>query len=359
MQFANFDYDIGYTQFLDQHGHIRQSLPDFAGDRAHLLSLYRYLVLTRVFDKKAVSLQRTGKLGTYASAYGQEAIGVGIGDAMRREDVLLPAYREYGAQIQRGVALSDILLYWGGDERGMCYAVPVQDFPICVPVASQAPHAVGVAYAMQYRKEPRVAVCVLGDGATSKGDFYEALNAAGVWGLPLVCVINNNQWAISVPRSAQSRAETLAQKAIAAGIAGEQVDGNDVIAVRDRIGRALDKARRGDGPTLLEALTYRLCDHTTADDARRYRSAEEVETQLQYDPIKRMRCLLESEYGWREGDDQNLHAQCLALVDEEVEKYLNTPPQPPASMFDFLYEKLPKAYAQQRAEVSREGGSDA
>ena len=352
-------FDIHYTQFLDHHGEVIQELPEFARDPQHLILLYRTMVLTRVFDKKAISLQRTGKLGTYASSLGQEAVSVGTGDAMRVEDVLLPAYREYGAQLLRGVAVSDILLYWGGDERGMCYAGPLQDFPICVPVASHAPHAVGVAYAMQYRNEDRVAVCALGDGATSKGDFYAALNAAGVWQLPVVFVVNNNQWAISIPRHAQSHAETLAQKAVSAGIDGEQVDGNDVIAVRHRVSVALDKARHGNGPSLIEALSYRMSDHTTADDASRYRSDEELQQQWQFDPIERLRILLTQEHHWQDEDEQQLQAQCSALVEEEIQRYLNTPPQPPESMFDYLYEKLPRALRAQRQQVAHRGKAGA
>ena len=189
------------------------------------------MVLTRVFDKKAIALQRTGKMGTYPSSLGQEAISVAIGSVMQKDDVLFPYYREYGAQFLRGVTMTEIFQYWGGDERGMDYKGPQKDFPICVPIATHAPHAVGVAYAMKLRKEPRVAVFVCGDGATSKGDFYEAMNAAGLWKLPVVFVVNNNQWAISVRREIQTGCQTIAQKAIAAGFDGEQVDGNDIVAV--------------------------------------------------------------------------------------------------------------------------------
>ena len=193
---------------------------------------------------------------------------VGVARAMRAEDVLLPSFREPGAQLWRGVSLVELLLYWGGDERGSDFAGRAADFPVCVPIGSQAPHATGAALAFKLRREPRVAVCVSATAPPRTGDFYEAMNLAGVWRLPVVFVINNNQWAISVPRSAQTAAETLAQKAIAAGIPGEQVDGNDVIAVR-HAGRARDARARGRrGPSVVEALTYRMSDHTTADDAR-------------------------------------------------------------------------------------------
>src|SRR5205807_2980200 len=180
-----------------------------------------------------------GRLGTYAVALGQEAVAVGIASAMRPQDLLLPSYRDNAALLWRGVKMEEILLYWGGDERGNISSGPAHDFPYCIPVGSQAPHAAGVAYAMKLRKEPRVAVCLFGDGAMSKGDVWEAMNFAGVHKLPVVFVINNNQWAISVPLKLQTASETLAQKAIAAGFAGEQVDGNDVIAVHAALADAI------------------------------------------------------------------------------------------------------------------------
>ena len=269
-------FEIDHTQFLDPQGEAVKALPPFAADTAALVAMYRAMVLTRAFDAKAIALQRTGKIGTFASALGQEAVGVGVASAMEGDDVLVPSYRDHAAQFVRGVSMVESLLYWGGDERGSNFAGPRQDLANCVPIGTQVPHAAGAAYAFKLRREPRVAVCLLGDGGTSRGDFYEAMNMAGVWRLPLVIVINNNQWAISVPRHLQSAAQTLAQKAIAAGVEGRQVDGNDVIAVRQIVGQALDKARSGGGPTLVEAMTYRLGDHTTADDASRYRDAESV-----------------------------------------------------------------------------------
>jgi pyruvate dehydrogenase E1 component alpha subunit len=349
-------FQIRYTRFLDPAGEPAGALPAFARDPAALIPLYRAMVLTRAFDAKAVALQRTGQLGTYASSLGQEAIGVAVGSAMRAEDVLLPSYREYGAQLWRGVRMEDLLLYWGGDERGNDFAGPRRDFPICVPVGSHACHAVGVAAAMKLKREARVAVCVLGDGATSKGDFYESLNLAGVWRLPVVFVVNNNQWAISVPRARQTAAETLAQKAIAAGIPGEQVDGNDVIAVRHAVAQALDRARAGQGATLIEALTYRLCDHTTADDASRYRPEEEVSRHWAEEPIARLRSYLVQRGAWNKADEEALIADCHEKVEAAVAAYQATPPQPPEAMFDTLYATLPPALAAQRREAVERGG---
>lgn len=352
-------FEIHYFQYLDHNGQVTQDLPEFAQDPTSLIRHYRTMVLTRVFDTKAIALQRTGKLGTYASSLGQEAIGAVLGAMMQSEDVLLTSYREYAAQFQRGVRMVDILRYWGGDERGSDYSGPREDFPICVPVASHACHAVGVASAFKLRHQPRVAVCVLGDGATSKADFYESINLAGAWQLPTVFIINNNQWAISVPRSAQSGTETLAQKALAAGFEGIQVDGNDVIALQDVIGDAIDKARDHNTPTLIEALTYRLCDHTTADDASRYRSEEEMQQAEQREPIARLRKYLMQTGVWAEADEKALYTECSAEVEAAVDEYLSTPLQPPEAMFDYLYATLPLALVEQREEVKTLGETDA
>jgi 2-oxoisovalerate dehydrogenase E1 component alpha subunit len=268
--------------------------------------------------------------------------------------VLLPSVREHGAQLWRGVRLAEVLAYWGGDERGSYFMGPREDFPICVPVGMQASHAVGVALAFKLRDEPRVAVCVFGDGATSKGDVYEAMNLAGVWRLPVVFVVNNNEWAISVPRRAQTAAETLAQKAIAAGIPGEQVDGNDVIAVRAVLERALARARRDATPSLVEALTYRLSDHTTADDARRYRDDAEVSERWKAEPLARLRSFLTQRGWWTKADEERLHQECAAEVDAGVEAYLAAPPAPPTDIIDHVFAELPEAMARQRAALLAE-----
>ena len=345
-------FNIQYHQILDYQGCLITALvPEIANNKQRLIKLYQAMVSTRLFDKKAISLQRRGQLGTYASSLGQEAIGAAIGSIMQDDDVLFHAYREYAALFLRGVKMSEILLYWGGNEQGMNFQQACHDFPLCVPIASQAPHAVGAAYAMQLRKQKRVAVCVLGDGATSKGDFYEAINAAGTWNLPIVFVINNNRWAISLPQNKQTHAQTLAQKAIAAGIAGEQVDGNDVIALYSRIEKAIAKARSTAGPTVIEALTYRLCDHTTADDASRYRSPEELQEHWMYEPIIRLKHYLSQQGYWSETDENLLQEQTQAKVDIAVDEYLNTPAQPPESMFDYLYATLPDTLVQQRRSV--------
>jgi pyruvate dehydrogenase E1 component alpha subunit len=342
-------FEIHHSRFLDEHGKAVQPLPPFARDAKQLVALYRWMVLMRAYDTKAIALQRTGQLGTFASLLGKEAVEAGVGSAMAQEDVFLMTYRENGTQLMRGVTLKELFLYWGGDERGCDYSGPRRDFPICITIAAHATHAVGVAYAMKLKREPRVAVCALGDGATSKGDFYEALNAAGAWTLPVVFVVNDNQWAISVPRSRQSAAQTLAQKAIAAGIEGTQVDGNDVIAVRNAMDLALAKARSGGGPTLIEALTYRLADHTTADDASRYRSPDELAAAWKLEPLLRLRTYLVENGAWNKAKEDALLKECNEQVQAAAQAYLDTPPPTAEQMFDHLYAVLPATLQKQRA----------
>jgi pyruvate dehydrogenase E1 component alpha subunit len=344
-------FEIPYFQYLNEASKPNEELPKFAQDPAQLIQLYRKMVLIRVFDAKSIALQRTGKLGTYPSTRGQEATFVGMGAALAKEDVFVPYYRDFGTLIQRGAKLSDFLLYWGGDERGNSFGNNSIDFPFSVPVGSQPLHASGIATAFKIRKEKRAVLAVCGDGATSQGDFYEAMNVAGVWKLPVVFVVSNNQWAISVPLSQQTATQTIAQKAIAAGIEGEQVDGNDVIAVRYRVEEALKKAREKNEPALLEILSYRQSDHTTADDASRYEPKGLREKEWVKEPIGRLRHYLENVNAWSAQDEETLQAEAAAEVDKAVAEYLETKAQPPESMFDYLYAELPAIYAAQREDV--------
>ena len=347
------EFNIRYQQLLDAEGQPTGPLPDFARDPAQLHEMYRVMTLCRLFDTKAINLQRTGKLGTYAPCTGHEATHVGVGAAMHAEDVLCPVYREYGTQLWRGVTLAEIFIYWGGDERGTNFAGPREDFPWCVPIASQCPHAAGVAMAFKLRGQPRCAVAYIGDGGTSQGAFYEAMNLAGAQALPVVFVIVNNGWAISIPVAEQTAAQTLAQKAIAAGIPGVQVDGNDVIGVRDVMQAALARARAGEGPTVVEALTYRLSDHTTADDATRYRPAGELDAAWHLEPLLRLRRYMESLGCWDEGRERALREDCAAQIDAAVLAYQANPKASSDSMFDHLFATLPEQLIEQRETARR------
>jgi 2-oxoisovalerate dehydrogenase E1 component alpha subunit len=348
-------FEIPYYQVLNEEGKLIGDLPDFAKDTHHLLRLYRIMLLNRLFDLKAIALTRTGKLGTYPSVRGQEAMFTGMGDAMEKSDVLVPYYRDVASLIQRGVKLKEILLYWGGDERGNAFECGSQDFPYSVPIGTQLLHAAGIATAFQIRGEKRAVLATCGDGGTSQGDFYEAMNVAGVWKLPVVFVICNNQWAISVPRSAQTASKTLAQKAIAAGIAGEQVDGNDVIAVRQRVFEGLKKAREMHEPVLIEMLSYRHTDHTTADDASRYEPKNQREDEWKKEPISRLYAYLTSLGVWSQEQDKILHDECQAEVEQTVQEYLGTPTVSPEVMMSYLYATLPDVYIAQRDRLKNKG----
>ena len=284
----------------------------------------------------------------------QEAISVGIGSAMHKEDVFCPYYREIGAQFWRGVKMEEILDYWGGNEEGSNFDNPdvAADFPCCVPIASQTLHAVGVASAMKYRNQRRGVVTIVGDGGTSRGDFYEALNVAGVWRLPVVFVVNNNNWAISVNSKNQTAAKTFAQKGIAGGVPGVRVDGNDFLVTRDAVEKALQKAYTGNGPTVVEMLTYRMCDHTTADDASRYRSESELEKNKELDPLIRAKVFLEKHHGFTKEQDDAIYAECNAQIATSVDTYLNRDARSATQMFDYLYANLPQAYSEQKEEIA-------
>lgn len=342
-------FEIDYLQFIGPDKTATQKLPPFASD-AELLRLYRAMALVRALDIKTVNLQRTGQMGTYPSCRGQEAVGIGAGDAMHKSDVFVPYYRDQGILLMRESGIHNYLSYWSGDERGTQYDAPhcAQDFPTCVPIGTQTLHACGVAFAIKYRKEKRAVVTCIGEGGTSEGEFYEAVNIAGDWQLPVVFLVNNNQWAISVPRSAQTHCQTIAQKAIAGGFEGVQVDGNDVVAVRYAMERALEKARNGGGPTLIEAITYRLSDHTTADDATRYQPAEDLKKAWEVEPVARLAHYLEAQNLWNRDKEAQMQKELSAEVDEIINKYLSREAPKATDMFDSLFAELPQRIKEQR-----------
>lgn len=346
------EFSINYLQYLNESGKLNGDLPDFIKGTDFLIECYRDMVLTRVFDAKAVALQRTGKLGTFPASLAQEAVFVGLGKAMQKDDVFAPYYRDQGAFFQRGVRPQDIFAYWGGDERGSHYPPNGQDFPICVPIATQALHGAGAAYAIKLKGEKRAVVTTIGEGGTSEGSYYEALNFAGMHQLPMVFVVNNNQWAISVPRKIQTNVQTIAQKAIAAGIPGIQVDGNDIISVYGQVTEALNNARAGKGPMLIEAITYRLCDHTTADDAKRYVPKEDLDKAWEVEPVKRLKTYLIAEKVLTEEMAEKIEEDCKKQIENEVSAFQNMPKDKPTAMFDYLYEKLPAAYDEQYHELN-------
>lgn len=346
-------FSVPRLQYLNEHSECLQAFPAGITDKT-LLDWYQKMAFLRVFDYQMVNLHRTGKIGTFPSSLGQEAVFTGISLAMRKEDIHCPFYRDQGVMMHRGYPLEAILAYWAGDERGNASDAALSDFPTCVPIAGQCLHAAGAAFAIKYRKEKRVVVTDIGEGGTSKGDFYEAMNLAGVWNLPMVFVINNNQWAISVPAAKQTAAETFAQKGIAAGLDVIQVDGNDVIAVYDATHRAIEQARNGGKPTVIEAVTFRLCDHTTVDDASRYTDPELKKTAWKKEPVARLGYYLESKNCWSKDQEAELQKSCKEKIEAAFDAYFAKEKQKPESMFDYLFETLPEAYWDQRDELLRE-----
>src|SRR5438874_11840601 len=275
-------FQVEYLSILDSEGHLDAALePKLSPDE--LRALYRAMILGRRLDERMVRLQRQGRLGTFAPIKGQEASQLGTVACLRPTDWMVPSFRETAAMLRRGWPIEKLLLFFSGHLEGGQPTPDQHDLPITIPVATQIPHAVGLAYAAQYRGDDAVVMAYFGDGATSEGDFHEAMNFAGVWHVPVVFVCQNNQWAISVPLKKQTHSRTLAQKALAYGLPGLQVDGNDVLAVYAAAREAVDRAPAGDGPTLIECVTCRLGVHTTADDPTKYRAEDEVRRWQQRD----------------------------------------------------------------------------
>ncbi|MEM9101760.1 MAG: pyruvate dehydrogenase (acetyl-transferring) E1 component subunit alpha [Pseudomonadota bacterium] len=350
-------FEIEHHQFINKDGKPTQdSLPEFATNENIMKQFYRDMLLLRAFDAKAYALQRTGNMGTYPASLGQEAIGVGYGAALNKEDVLVPYYRSTGGLLQHGVSMTEILQYWGGYEEGSNYKVAREDFPIAVPIATQCLHATGIATAFKLRNQARACITEIGEGGTSKGDFYEAINVAGIWNLGVVFIVNNNQWAISVPSSIQTATETYAQKAVAAGIEGVQVDGNDIVAVHHYAKKALEKARAGGGATLIECISYRLCDHTTADDAKRYRSDNELEQAWESEPVLRLKKYIDQQFGQLDDEQEaTMKKEINQHIETAVTEYNQTPQPNVTEIFDHMYETLPQALLEQREQAIKRG----
>ncbi|MFC1822390.1 pyruvate dehydrogenase (acetyl-transferring) E1 component subunit alpha [Thermodesulfobacteriota bacterium] len=347
-------YHVEYLSILDEKGQLDKKLePDIPADL--LLKLYRAMLLGRRFDERLLNLQRQGRVGTFAPITGQEASQVGAVSVLRPTDWMTPSFRETAAEIWRGKKMETVILSYGGYNEAALIDEPRNDLPVAIPVGSQILHAVGLAWAMKYRKKDDVAMAFFGDGATSEGDFHEGLNFAGVYQVPAVFVCQNNQWAISVPRSRQTHSKTLAQKALAYGIPGIQVDGNDILAVYIAAKEAVDRARSGKGPSMIECVTYRMMMHTTADDPKRYRTEKEVESWKKRDPLTRFEKYLTDKGLLSSKEVETLEAEIQeeiqAAVDRAEEQMKNF--TDPLLMFEHTYAEMPPYLKEQREEFSR------
>ncbi len=345
-------FAVKYLQVLDEAGKCdKRLMPKLSSKQ--LVELYGLMALGRRFDEKALSLQRQGRLGTYASVLGQEAAQVGAAYALHDADWVFPTYRDAALLIARKQPMAMLLQYFGGDERGSIPPKSVNNFPIAIPVGTQGLHAVGAAMAAAIMKKKYAAVACLGDGASSEGDMNEAFNFAGVFKAPVIFLCQNNQYAISVPVKQQTAAETIAQKAVAFGFDGIRVDGNDVLAVYSATAAALKKAYRGEGPTLIECFTYRLGNHTTSDDASKYRSESEVAAWRKKEPVLRLRKYLESKKLWNSKKEEQLAAKVDRQVSAAVNEYESVPKPSVEDVFKYTYAEMPGFLRQQMEDYKR------
>ncbi|OGP65171.1 MAG: pyruvate dehydrogenase (acetyl-transferring) E1 component subunit alpha [Deltaproteobacteria bacterium RBG_13_47_9] len=309
-------------------------------DDEETFKLFQKMLFIRMADQRALILQRTGRMGTYAPIFGQEACQIGSTYALQREDWVFPAFRELGATWMMGVSLKNIFLYWMGYEIGSRAPEGINVLPVSIPVGTHPLHAVGVAWAAKIKGEKIVTVAYFGDGATSKGDFHEAMNFAGVFKTPTLFICQNNQYAISVPRKSQTASETIAQKAIAYGFDGIQVDGNDLFAVYASTKQAAEKARSGGGPTLIEGVTYRFGPHTTADDPTKYRKEEEIESWKPLDPLTRLRLYLKERGLWTEEVEKRLIEEAQKEIDQVVKEAEAVPVPGVDEIFKHVYAEM-------------------
>jgi pyruvate dehydrogenase E1 component alpha subunit len=304
-------------QILKPDGTLQPGLQVPISDQ-ETLGLYQKMVFIRTADQRGLLLQRQGRFGTYAPIWGQEACQVGSGYVLKKGDWVFPAFREIGITVMMGIPLKMFFLYWMGNELGSQAPRDINILPVSIPVGTHIPHAVGTGWAAKLRGDKAVAVAYFGDGATSKGDFHEGMNFAGVFKTPTIFFCQNNQWAISVPRSAQTASATIAQKAVAYGFGGIQVDGNDLFAVIAVTREATEKARSGNGPTLIEAVTFRFGPHTTADDPTKYRSEQDIEVWKPRDPMLRLRLYLKSKNLWNEEVEKKFTDEAKTEIDQVV-----------------------------------------
>ncbi len=350
MAIQQIDPGLVPYQILDSEGRLVGDMPDLSAEQ--LVSLYRYMQLGRAFSNKIIALQRQGRATTFGSLAGQEATAVGLAAAMQPQDWLTTSYREIASLVVRGVPLATLTYAFRGFTP-QNWPAETHCLPIQIVIAAQMPHAVGLAMAAKIAGDPVVAVGVCGDGATSEGDFNEALNFAGVYQVPAVLVVQNNGWAISVPRSKQSAAPTLAARGAGFGVPAKLVDGNDILAVYEVMRQAIERARAGQGPTLVETLTYRMGAHTTADDPTRYRDAAEVEMWRARDPITRFEKFLLGRGLLSEVQVQEMLASIEEQINEAVQVAEATPPMAPDSFFDFTAETLTPRLQAQREDLLR------
>jgi len=333
-----------------------ESLPDGEVEglgRDELLALYRNLVLLRAYDERSVIYHRQGRIGTYAIFWNHEAMQVGSVFALNDRDWIFPSYRESAIGLLRGIPASTVLSWWRGHPAGWWNPEDYGVASICVPVATHVPHAVGFAWGVRLKGEDRVAIAYFGDGATSEGAFHEAATFAGVMKAPAILFCNNNQWAISTPLSAQTAAATLADKAIGYGMPGVRVDGGDVLAVYEATLEAVERARAGEGPTLIEAVSYRAAPHATADDQSVYIDAERVEQERENECVGRYERYLERLGVLTSADAEEIRSEALAVIREGIAEAEAESPADVSLVFEHAYADPPPGLADDLKDLRR------
>jgi pyruvate dehydrogenase E1 component subunit alpha len=319
---------------------LRGLVPEGVGDD-DLLELYRRMVLLRTYDERSVVYHRQGRIGTYAIAWNHEAIQAGATFALTDDDWIFPSYRESAIGLVRGMPVRTILQWWRGHPSGWWSPADWNVASICVPIATHVPHAAGLAWGKKLRGEDVVAMAFFGDGATSEGAFHEGVNFAAVMNAPAVFVCNNNGWAISTPLEAQTRAKTLADKAVGYGIPGVRVDGLDVLAVYSAAREAVARARSGGGPTLIECVHYRAAPHATADDPSAYIDAARVEEERAHECVGRFERVLREAGLLTDEHVDEVRAQCEQLMREGIAAAEAEPPADPELLFSHAYVEPP------------------
>jgi pyruvate dehydrogenase E1 component alpha subunit len=339
-------------RIINNDGNVlnKELMPDL--DDETIIKAYKSMLFARVADEMAVSYQRQGRMYTYPPILGQEAIQIAAGMIIRENDWLVPAFRELGVMLAKGVTMKEIFLYYIGNEQGSNFNKANHVLPICIPIGSQLLHATGIGYSIKYQKKDEVVFPFIGDGGTSEGDFSEALNFAGVWKVPVIFTVQNNQYAISVPVKNQTKSVNLAVKAIAFGIPGIKVDGNDFLAMYAAYKEAFDYVRSGNGPVLIEAYTYRKGAHTTSDDPSKYRAKEEEEQWEKTDPLKRLKKYLDIKKIWTE-DDEKLIDEYKFEVDNQFTEAENFTPYPLDDVFKYMYIDMPDDLKRQKADYEQ------
>ncbi|MHC4976219.1 MAG: pyruvate dehydrogenase (acetyl-transferring) E1 component subunit alpha [Planctomycetota bacterium] len=343
-----YETKIEHMQILDEDGKLDDKLAKDTLSDDDVTLLYERMSFGRQLDEIAFKLQRSGRMGTYPQNKGQEAVAAGSSFALRQSDWVVPCYRENIAMFHMGLSPEMILLHWMGDERGNQIPKDVNVTPLSVPIGTHMLHAVGIGWAAKIRKEDTVAATYFGDGATSEGDFHEAMNFASAYKTPTIFVCQNNGWAISTPSDYQTGAETYAQKALAYGIPTMRVDGNDIFATFKAMQMAVERGRSEGTPSFIEARTYRFGDHTTADDARRYRDQGELDSWLAKDPLIRTRKYMESRKIWDDKKQASLDEKIEAEVTATVDRAMNIETPEKSDFFDHMFASIPDDLAQQR-----------